>query len=87
MSDQTKSIKDQVIELIADRLSVTVAEVTPEKQFTMDLGADSLDTVELIMECEREFNLAIPDEQAEKLKTVGDVIAFVEANVDTKAKA
>jgi len=55
-------------------------KVTPEASFTNDLGADSLDTVELIMEFEKEFNLAIPDEQAEKISTVGDAIAYIENN-------
>ena len=55
-------------------------EVTPEATFTNDLGADSLDTVELIMELEKEFNITIPDDQAEKITTVGDAISYVEAN-------
>ncbi len=56
------------------------SEVTPEATFTNDLGADSLDTVELIMELEKEFNITIPDDQAEKITTVGDAISYVEAN-------
>ncbi|HCC52165.1 MAG TPA: acyl carrier protein, partial [Porphyromonadaceae bacterium] len=61
-------------------LSVEESEVTNEASFTNDLGADSLDTVELIMEFEKEFGLSIPDDQAEKISTVGDAIAYIEAN-------
>lgn len=75
----------QVIErvqgIIAEKLSVSPADVTPEKSFTNDLGADSLDTVELIMEFEKEFGISIPDDQAEKISTVGDAITYIQANV------
>ncbi|HHN47549.1 MAG TPA: acyl carrier protein, partial [Bacteroidales bacterium] len=64
--------------IIVDKLGVDESEVTPEASFTNDLGADSLDTVELIMEFEKEFNMAIPDEQAEKIGTVGEAIAYIE---------
>ncbi|HEY9123198.1 MAG TPA: acyl carrier protein [Bacteroidales bacterium] len=67
--------------MIVDKLGVDENEVTPEASFTNDLGADSLDTVELIMEFEKEFNIAIPDDQAENISTVGDAIKFIEANV------
>jgi len=73
-------INEKVKAIIVEKLGVDAAEVTPEKSFTNDLGADSLDTVELIMEFEKEFNLSIPDDQAEKISTVGDAIAFIEAN-------
>ena len=66
--------------IIVDKLGVDETEVTPEATFTNDLGADSLDTVELIMELEKEFNITIPDDQAEKITTVGDAISYVEAN-------
>ncbi|MDE6877773.1 MAG: acyl carrier protein [Odoribacter sp.] len=66
--------------IIVDKLGVDESEVTPEATFTNDLGADSLDTVELIMELEKEFNITIPDDQAEKITTVGDAISYVEAN-------
>lgn len=66
--------------IIVDKLGVAEDEVTAEASFTNDLGADSLDTVELIMEFEKEFNIAIPDDQAEKIQTVGDAIAYIEAN-------
>ena len=73
-------VKTKVIAIIVDKLGVEEAEVTAEANFTNDLGADSLDTVELIMEFEKEFNIAIPDEQAEKIVTVGDAIVYIEAN-------
>ncbi len=73
-------IATRVKKIIVDKLGVDEAEVTSEASFTNDLGADSLDTVELIMEFEKEFNIAIPDEQAEKIGTVGDAIAYIEAN-------
>jgi acyl carrier protein len=76
MSDISNKVKS----IIVDKLGVDEKEVTPSASFTNDLGADSLDTVELIMEFEKEFNIAIPDEQAEKISTVGDAIAYIEAN-------
>ena len=66
------------IAIIVDKLSVDEAEVKPEASFANDLGADSLDTVELIMEFEKEFKISIPDDQAEKISTVGDAIAYIE---------
>lgn len=71
-------IADKVKKIIVDKLSVDEAEVKPEASFTNDLGADSLDTVELIMEFEKEFSISIPDDQAEKISTVGDAIAYIE---------
>ena len=71
-------ITNKVIAIIVDKLGVDESEVTPQASFTNDLGADSLDTVELIMELEKEFNVQIPDDQAEKIATVGDAIAFIE---------
>jgi acyl carrier protein len=73
-------IKDKIVAIIVDKLGVEPGEVTNEASFTNDLGADSLDTVELIMEFEKEFNLAIPDDQAEKIATVGDAIKYIEEN-------
>ena len=73
-------ISTKVISIIVDKLGVEEKEVTPTASFTNDLGADSLDTVELIMEFEKEFNIAIPDDQAEKIGTVGDAISYIEAN-------
>ncbi len=75
MSD---NITAKVVSIIVDKLGVDEKEVTPEASFTNDLGADSLDTVELIMEFEKEFNIAIPDDQAEKIATVGDAINYIE---------
>lgn len=73
-------IQNRVKAIIVDKLGVDESEVTPGATFTNDLGADSLDTVELIIELEKEFNITIPDDQAEKIATVGDAIAYVEAN-------
>ena len=77
MSDITSRVKT----IIVDKLGVDEKEVTPQASFTNDLGADSLDTVELIMEFEKEFNIAIPDDQAEKIGTVGEAVAYIQANV------
>ena len=74
-------IAQKVKQIIIDKLGVEESEVTPEASFTNDLGADSLDTVELIMEFEKEFNVAIPDDQAETIGTVGQAIAYLEKNV------
>lgn len=74
-------IAEKVKQIIVDKLGVDESEVTPEASFTNDLGADSLDTVELIMELENEFNISIPDDQAEGIQTVGDAIKYVEDNV------
>jgi acyl carrier protein len=74
-------IASRVKAIIVDKLGVDESEVTPEASFTNDLGADSLDTVELIMEFEKEFNIGIPDDQAENIGTVGDAIKYIEANV------
>jgi acyl carrier protein len=73
-------IASKVKAIIVDKLGVEETEVTSEASFTNDLGADSLDTVELIMEFEKEFNIAIPDEQAEKITTVGEAVSYIEAN-------
>ena len=76
MSDVAAKVKA----IIVDKLGVDESEVTNEASFTNDLGADSLDTVELIMEFEKEFNIAIPDDQAEKISTVGQAIDYITAN-------
>ena len=75
------NIASKVKQIIVDKLGVEETEVTPEASFTQDLGADSLDTVELIMEFEKEFNISIPDDQAEKILTVGQAVEYLEANV------
>ena len=72
-------IADRVKTIIVDRLGVDESQVTPAAAFTTDLGADSLDTVDLIMEFEKEFGIKIPDEEAEKIQTVGDAIKYIEA--------
>lgn len=73
MADVAAKVK----EIIVNKLGVDDAQVTPEASFTNDLGADSLDTVELVMEFEKAFNLQIPDEDAEKISTVGDAIKYI----------
>ena len=73
-------IESKVKEIIVEKLGVEESEVTMDASFTNDLGADSLDTVELIMEVEKEFGITIPDDQAEKIATVGDAVAYIEAN-------
>ena len=73
-------VKSKVISIIVDKLGVDEGEVATESSFTNDLGADSLDTLELIMEFEKEFNIAIPDDQAEKIQTVGDAVSYIEEN-------
>lgn len=74
------TIAERVTKIIVDKLSVDQADVTPEASFTGDLGADSLDVVELVMELEKEFDVAIPDDQAENINTVGQAIAYIETH-------
>jgi acyl carrier protein len=76
----TKSIEERVKEIICEQLGVEEREVTPNAKFIEDLGADSLDTVELVMAFEEEFDLEIPDEDAEKITTVGDAIQYIKDN-------
>ena len=78
------SIEDRVKEIICEQLGVSAEEVTPQASFIDDLGADSLDTVELIMALEEEFNVEIPDEDAEKMTTVGDAIRYIEEKTANK---
>lgn len=77
MSDIAEKVKN----IIIDKLGVEESEVTPEASFTNDLGADSLDTVELIMEFEKEFDISIPDDHAENIATVGQAVTYLEENV------
>lgn len=76
MSEILKKFTD----IIVDKLGVDEADVTLQSKFTDDLGCDSLDTVELVMACEKEFNISIPDEEAENMETVNDVVVFIEKN-------
>jgi acyl carrier protein len=78
-----KSIEDKVRDIIVDQLGVNAEQVVKEARFIEDLGADSLDTVELVMAFEEEFSIEVPDEEAEKLQTVGDVVAYVEEHSQT----
>ena len=78
MSDN--AIEEKVKSIIVEQLGVTAEQVTTEAKFIEDLGADSLDTVELVMAFEEEFGIEVPDEEAEKLQAVGDVVSYVEAN-------
>jgi acyl carrier protein len=75
------SIAERVSKIIIDKLGVDESEVTAEASFTNDLGADSLDTVELIMEFEKEFDISIPDEQAENIQTVGQAVEYLESQI------
>jgi len=80
-SKKMSEIAQKVRSIIKEKLGVEESEITNEASFTNDLGADSLDTVELIMEFEKEFNISIPDEQAESIQTVGQAISYLEENV------
>ncbi|MGN0062505.1 MAG: acyl carrier protein [Alloprevotella sp.] len=73
-------ISEKVKQLIVEKLSVDANDVKDEASFTNDLGADSLETVELMMDLEREFGITIPEEESEKISTVGDAIAYIEAH-------
>ena len=77
----SSSIRDRVIEIVCEQMGASKDEVTEETSFINDLGADSLDTVELVMEFEDEFDLNIPDEDAEKIQTVGDAITYIKEHV------
>ena len=72
------AVQDKITEIIVEQLGVKPEEVVPEASFVDDLGADSLDTVELVMALEEEFGIEIPDEDAEKIQTVGDAIRYIE---------
>ena len=76
------NIQEKVRDIIVEQLGVNPEQVTPEAKFIEDLGADSLDTVELVMAFEEEFGIDVPDEEAEKLQSVGDVVRYVEENAE-----
>ena len=75
-----ENVQERVKNIIVEQLGVEADQVKPEAQFVNDLGADSLDTVELIMALEEEFDIEIPDDKAEKIKTVGEAVAYIEEN-------
>jgi len=79
------AVGDKVRSIIAEQLGVKLEEVTPQATFIDDLGADSLDTVELVMALEEEFKIEIPDEDAEKMTTVGEAIKYIEEKTSAKA--
>ncbi len=79
-----ENIQEKVAQIIIDKLSVDKSQIKPEAHFVNDLGADSLDTVELIMEIEKEFDLNIPDDEAEKIRTVGQALAYLEKHLPTE---
>ena len=76
----SNSIEDRVIKIVHEQMGIPKEKITLESSFIKDLGADSLDTVELVMEFEDEFDLTIPDDDAEKIQTVGDAVKYIEAN-------
>ena len=78
-------IEEKVMQIVSEQLSVDKGEITHATSFVNDLNADSLDTVELVMELEDEFDLTIPDEEAEKLKTVGEAISYIKKHLESKA--
>ena len=82
---EKKSIEERVKEMIVEQLGVNPEQVTPKAKFIEDLGADSLDTVELVMAFEEEFNVEVPDEEAEKLQTVGEVVRYIEEHVEEES--
>ena len=75
------AVQDKITEIIVEQLGVKAEEVTPEASFVDDLGADSLDTVELVMALEEEFGMEIPDEDAEKITTVGEAVKYIAAHI------
>jgi acyl carrier protein len=75
------TVEERVVEIVAEQMGVDKTQITRETSFVNDLGADSLDTVELVMEFEDEFDISIPDEEAEKIQTVGQGIDYVEAHL------
>ena len=81
----TAQIEEQVKEIICEKLSVKPEQITPETSFVNDLGADSLDQVELVMEFEDKFGMQIPDEEAEKIQTVGDAIRYIQEHLGAQA--
>lgn len=81
----TVEIQEKVMQIVCEQMSVEKGELTRETSFVNDLNADSLDTVELVMELEDEFDLTIPDDEAEKLKTVGEAMDYIQAHLEGKS--
>jgi len=81
MAEELKNIEERVIEIVCEQMGASRDKITNETSFIQDLGADSLDTVELVMEFEDEFDLNIPDEDAEKIQTVGQAITYIQEHV------
>jgi acyl carrier protein len=79
------SVMERVKDIVADNLGVDREKITPETSFVNDLGADSLDTVELVMELEEEFDINIPDDAAEKIQTVGQAVQYIESGINGKS--
>ena len=84
---EKSEVADRIIEIVAEKMDKPKSEITPEKSFVNDLGADSLDTVELMMDIEDEFDLSIPEEEAQKIVTIGDAIKYVEEHAGNKSKS
>jgi acyl carrier protein len=82
--DLTVSVEERVIEIVCENLGVNKEQVTRSTRFIEDIGADSLDIVELVMELEEEFEITIPDDQAEKIKTVGEAVDYIQRELDNK---
>ncbi len=78
------SIEERVIEIVSEQMGVAKDQISKETSFINDLGADSLDTVELVMELEEEFDITIPDEKAEEIQTVGQAVAYIEEHIGNK---
>ena len=81
MTEELKNVEERVIEIVCEQMGASRDKITAETSFIQDLGADSLDTVELVMEFEDHFNISIPDEEAEKIQTVGDAIKYIQEHV------
>jgi acyl carrier protein len=81
-----QEVQDRIIEIVAEKMDKPKAEITLEKSFVNDLGADSLDTVELMMDIEDEFDLSIPEEEAQKIVTIGDAVKYVQEHAGNKSQ-
>jgi acyl carrier protein len=84
VEDKPVSVEERVIEIVSEQMGVSKDQITKETSFINDLGADSLDTVELVMELEEEFDITIPDEKAEEIQTVGQAVSYIEEHLKNK---